>query len=113
MVPFIFLASSIFIPFNDNWHHIAENVLLDYFVNSLSLAIGVGFCTFIIGTTTAWLTSVYDFPFLTFTDMPIECNTKSIFPPKISIDLEIKFSKSSIEVASAGMICAFVFLAQA
>ena len=63
MVPFIFLASSIFVPFNDNWHHIIDNVLLDYFVNSLSLAIGVGFCTFIIGTTTAWFTSVYDFPF--------------------------------------------------
>ena len=63
MVPFIFLASSIFVPFNDNWHHIIDNVLLDYFVNSLSLAVGVGFCTFIIGTTTAWLTSVYDFPF--------------------------------------------------
>ena len=28
MVPFIFLASSIFIPFNDNWYHIVENVLL-------------------------------------------------------------------------------------
>ena len=63
MVPFIFLASSIFVPFNNNWHHIIDNVLLDYFVNSLSLAVGVGFCTFIIGTTTAWLTSVYDFPF--------------------------------------------------
>ena len=63
MVPFIFLASSIFFPFNDNWHHIIDNVLLDYFVNSLSLALGVGFFTFIIGTTTAWLTSVYDFPF--------------------------------------------------
>ena len=63
MVPFVFLASSIFFPFNDNWYHIIDNVLLDYFINSLTLAIGVGFCTFIIGTITAWLTSVYDFPF--------------------------------------------------
>ena len=63
MVPFVFLVSSIFLPFNDNWRHIIDNVLYDYFINSLSLALGVGFCTFIIGTVTAWLTSVYDFPF--------------------------------------------------
>lgn len=63
MVPFIFLASSIFYPFNENWQHIIDTVLYDYFVNSISLALGVGFCTFIIGTTTAWLTSIYDFPF--------------------------------------------------
>ena len=63
MVPFIFLASSIFYPFSENWQHIIDTVLYDYFVNSISLALGVGFCTFIIGTTTAWLTSIYDFPF--------------------------------------------------
>ncbi len=63
MVPFIFLASSIFFPFNDNWIHIVDNVLFDYFLNSLTLAFGVGFFTFLIGTSTAWLTSVFDFPF--------------------------------------------------
>ena len=63
MVPFVFLASSVFFPFGDNWIHIIDNVLLDYFVNSLSLAVGVGFFTFIIGTSTAWLTSMYEFPF--------------------------------------------------
>ena len=63
MVPFIFLASSIFFPFNDNWIHIVDNVLFDYFLNSLTLAFGVGFLTFLIGTSTAWLTSVFDFPF--------------------------------------------------
>ena len=63
MVPFVFLASSIFLPFNENWHHIIDNVLYGYFINSLTLALGVGFCTFIIGTATAWLTSFYNFPF--------------------------------------------------
>ena len=48
MVPFIFLASSIFFPFNDNWIHIVDNVLFDYFLNSLTLAFGVGFLTFLI-----------------------------------------------------------------
>jgi len=63
MIPFIYLGSSIFFPFNENWNHIIDNVLLDYFINSLSLAIGVGFLSFVMGTVTAWLTSVYDFPF--------------------------------------------------
>ena len=63
MVPFVFLASSIFFPFNDNWLHIIDNVLYDYFFNSLDLALGEGFCTFIMGTVTAWLTSIFDFPF--------------------------------------------------
>ena len=64
MVPFFYLASSVFFPFGDNWTHIIDTVLLDYFVNSLSLAVGVGFLTFIIGTSTAWLTSIYEFPFI-------------------------------------------------
>ena len=63
MIPFVYLGSSIFFPFSDNWNHIIDNVLLDYFINSLSLAIGVGFLSFIFGTVTAWLTSIYDFPF--------------------------------------------------
>ena len=63
MVPFIFLASSIFFPFNENWNHIIDNVLHDYFFNSIILSLGVGFFTFLIGTSTAWLTSIYEFPF--------------------------------------------------
>ena len=62
MIPFVYLGSSVFFPFNENWNHIIDNVLMDYFINSLSLAIGVGFFSFIIGTVTAWLTSIYDFP---------------------------------------------------
>ena len=63
MIPFIYLGSSVFFSYSENWQHIIDNVLLDYFVNSLSLAVGVGFLSFAIGTVTAWLTSVYDFPF--------------------------------------------------
>ena len=63
MIPFIYLGSSLFFSYSENWQHIIDNVLLDYFVNSLSLAVGVGFLSFVIGTVTAWLTSVYDFPF--------------------------------------------------
>ena len=63
MIPFAYLGSSIFFPYNDNWQHIIDNVLAEYFLNSLTLALGVGFFSFIFGTVTAWLTSIYDFPF--------------------------------------------------
>ena len=37
--------------------------------------------------------------------MPIECNTKSILPPKICCDSVNRWVSSSVLVASAGMIC--------
>ena len=42
----------------------------------------------------------------------MECNTKSNLPPKISIALVTKFWRSSILVASAGMISEPVFSAK-
>ncbi|WP_439578662.1 ABC transporter permease [Elioraea sp.] len=44
------------------WRHIAETVLADYVVNSVLLAAGVGVIVVVIGTTTAWLVTVHDFP---------------------------------------------------
>ena len=63
MVPFIYIGSSFFFLFNDNWHHIIDNVLYNYFINSMILSLGVAVCTFFIGTITAWFTSFYNFPF--------------------------------------------------
>ena len=51
---------------------------------------------------------MYFLPFLTLTDIPIECSTKSIFPLKISRVFKIKFSRSSTLVASAGIISELV-----
>ena len=50
------------------------------------------------------------FPFLTLTDIPMECNIKSNFPPNFSVDCSTKDSKSSVFVASAGIISDPVFL---
>ncbi len=44
------------------WTHLAETVLGTYLKNSLWLALGVGTGTLLIGTTTAWLTALCDFP---------------------------------------------------
>ena len=47
----------------------------------------------------------------TFGDIPIEWSTKSIFPPRISIERLNTFSKSSTFVASAAITSQFSFSA--
>jgi iron(III) transport system permease protein len=44
------------------WSHIADNLLLGYFQNTLLLLLGVAICTFLLGVSTAWLVSNYEFP---------------------------------------------------
>ena len=44
------------------WPHLLGTVLPGYVWRTLGLMVGVGFLTFIIGTATAWLVSLHDFP---------------------------------------------------
>ncbi|MFK5894389.1 MAG: iron ABC transporter permease [Pseudomonadota bacterium] len=44
------------------WQHLVDTVLYDYVVNSLLLMFGVAIGTLFIGVSTAWLTSVCEFP---------------------------------------------------
>lgn len=44
------------------WVHLSETVLGDYIGNSLRLCVGVGCGVAIVGTATAWLTAMHDFP---------------------------------------------------
>ncbi len=44
------------------WGHLASTVLLDYVLNSLLLAVGVGLGAALLGTLSAWLVSRYRFP---------------------------------------------------
>ena len=44
------------------WPHLLQTVLPGYVWRTLGLMVGVGFLTFIIGTATAWLVSLHDFP---------------------------------------------------
>lgn len=52
----------VFSPATDVWQHLQATVLQDYVLNSLILASCVGLCTMVIGTGTAWLTTLYQFP---------------------------------------------------
>ena len=61
-VPVITVVSFVFQGPNDVWQHLVETVLADYISNSLLLMLGVSLGTLSIGITTAWLTSICEFP---------------------------------------------------
>ncbi len=49
-----------------NWEHIKNNLLFDYALNTIYVMIGVGILTTIIGFSTAYLVSLYEFSFSKF-----------------------------------------------
>lgn len=61
-LPVLVVASFLFQPFNDNWTHLYNYLLKDYITNSLVLMLGVSVGVLSIGITTAWLTSMCEFP---------------------------------------------------
>ncbi|WP_372591613.1 ABC transporter permease [Guyparkeria sp.] len=61
-IPLAVIVASVFWPDKSTWSHLADTVLADYVINSALLAVGVGLGTFVIGTGTAWLLSVCEFP---------------------------------------------------
>lgn len=61
-IPLITVAVSIFSGPGENWSHLLESVMGDYVSNSLWLMFGVSIGTLSIGISTAWLTSVCEFP---------------------------------------------------
>ncbi len=62
-IPALAVISFIFAPStSDIWQHLRATVLQDYILNSLTLVIGVGLGTLLLGVSTAWLTSLCDFP---------------------------------------------------
>ena len=62
VMPILTIILSVLEPNSDNWEHLKDTVLLEYIINSIILASGVGFGAFIIGVASAWVTSVCQFP---------------------------------------------------
>lgn len=60
-LPVAMVFASLFSPQLDVWRHLRQTVLADYIVNSLVLAGGTGLGALLIGTSTAWLVSQYQF----------------------------------------------------
>ena len=60
--PVIYVISFVFHPAGEVWAHLVDTVLKDYVINSLLLMLGVAIGTFILGVSTAWLTTSCQFP---------------------------------------------------
>ena len=50
-----------FLGFSENFYHLYDNLLFEYSFNSLCLVLGVSFIVTIIGVTTAWLVTFFNF----------------------------------------------------
>ncbi len=61
-IPILTLITNIFGPPGDAWDHLKENLLYSYFINTLALLAGVALSTFLLGVSTAWIISSYNFP---------------------------------------------------
>ncbi|MCU7849311.1 MAG: iron ABC transporter permease [Candidatus Thiodiazotropha sp. (ex Lucinoma kastoroae)] len=61
-VPVLVVLSYLFVPAGEVWQHLVDTVLQDYVINSLLLMVGVAMGVLLIGVSTAWLTSMCQFP---------------------------------------------------
>lgn len=61
-LPVFAVLAYLFEPSGEVWHHLANTVLDDYVLNSLLLMLGVGLGVLLLGVSTAWLTSMCQFP---------------------------------------------------
>nr|WP_272495875.1 iron ABC transporter permease [Bacillus pinisoli] len=66
LLPNLLIATHFFSPPNENWQHIKDYLLLDIISNTLVLMTITGLLTTIIGTSLAWVVTVYQFPFRNF-----------------------------------------------
>ena len=62
LTPIFTILIELFNSPGEHWGHIVSNLLPSYFSNSLILLFGVGIGTFILGVSSAWFVSVYEFP---------------------------------------------------
>ncbi len=66
IIPSLFIVTGLFSAANQNWIHIKEYLLQSYIYNSLILVVFTGIFSIVIGLSSAWLITVYDFPFMNF-----------------------------------------------
>ena len=61
VLPVLVIVSSLFGEWSENWTHVYDYVLFDTVINSLILMVGVSILVLILGTSTAWIVTHYDF----------------------------------------------------
>ena len=62
LVPIVFIFINIFSDSSEVWVHIQTYLLQDYVLNSLIIVVFVAAFTVVIGTSLAWVVSMYEFP---------------------------------------------------
>ena len=62
LVPIVFIFINIFSDSSEVWVHIQTHLLQDYVLNSLIIVIFVAAFTVVVGTSLAWVVSMYEFP---------------------------------------------------
>ena len=63
IVPIITVVSFLFTSHGETWSHLASTVLDNYIINSILIAIAVFIFTILIGTVSAWIVCIYNFPY--------------------------------------------------
>ena len=66
LLPILFIFLNLFSSTTDIWIHISTYLLEEYIINSLIIVSFVALFTILIGTSLAWLVSMYDFPGVSF-----------------------------------------------
>ncbi|MFC4322379.1 ABC transporter permease [Litchfieldia salsa] len=66
LLPTTLIAIQFFGEANENWYHIREYLLIDIISNTVILLVFTALTTTIIGTSLAWIVTVYKFPFRSF-----------------------------------------------
>ncbi len=62
IVPILFIFLNIFNDASETWIHIQNYLLHDYIINSLIIVFSVAIITMLLGTSLAWIVSMYEFP---------------------------------------------------
>ena len=62
IVPILTVVSYVFYPSTYLWGHLANNLLVEYLVNTFVILISVGIISLILGVSCAWLINMYTFP---------------------------------------------------
>jgi len=66
LMPSITIVYYLFQPAGENWTHIKSYLLAEYFLNTIVTIGFTGMFTMLIGTSLAWIVTIYDFPFKKF-----------------------------------------------
>lgn len=66
LLPITYVVSSLLRPANENWSHIQQYLLKNYFFQTAVLVLFTSLFTLILGVTLAWLVAAYDFPLKRF-----------------------------------------------